>query len=81
MLLVDIRILAIDRTFDFELDENTRVDVLLEDILALTAQKEHILCKNPEAVYLYGMEQEAVLKREESLEQQGVQTGDRLILI
>ena len=54
---------------------------MLEDILALTAQKEHILCKNPEAVYLYGMEQEAVLKREESLEQQGVQTGDRLILI
>ena len=81
MLLVDIQILAIDRTFDFELDENTRVDVLLEDILALTAQKEHILCKNPEPVYLYGMEQEAVLKREESLEQQGVQTGDRLILI
>ena len=31
---MDIQILAIDRTFDFELEENTRVDVLLEDILA-----------------------------------------------
>ena len=68
MLLVDIQILAIDRTFDFELDENTRVDVLLEDILALTAQKEHILCKNPEAVYVYGMEQEAVDFNMKSLE-------------
>lgn len=81
MILVDIQIPAIDRIFDFELDENTSVDVLLEDILALTAQKEHILCRNPKAMYLYGMEQEAVLKREESLGKQGVRTGDRMILI
>ncbi len=81
MILVDIQMPVIDHTFDFELDENTRVDVLLEDILALAAQREHILCKNSKAMYLYGMEQEAILKKEESLGQQGVRTGDRLILL
>ncbi|MDE7330741.1 MAG: EsaB/YukD family protein [Lachnospiraceae bacterium] len=81
MILVDIQILAADRVFDFELDENTSVDVLLEDILSLAVQKEHILFENPKAMYLYGMEQETILKKEESLGQQGVRTGDRLILI
>lgn len=81
MILVDIQILATDRVFDFELDENSRVDALLEDILSLAAQKDHISCPDPMAVYLYGVEQETVLKKEESLGAQGVRTGDRLILI
>lgn len=79
MILVDVQVPALDRVYDFELDEDSQTGRLAEEIAALIAAREKI----PEsgAMNLYGVRQEALLRRDETLKGQGVGDGDRLILI
>lgn len=81
MILVDIQIPILDKVFDFELDEGTKVETLLADILTLAARDEQLEKSEDELMFLYGMRQEGILGRKETLEYQGVRDGDRLILI
>ncbi len=81
MILVDIQAPALDRVFDFELDEDQTVGVLTGDILALLVKREELKGCDEQDMYLYALRQEKVLRREETLKAQGVQSGDRLILV
>lgn len=80
MILVDIQVPVLDQVYDFELNEEARAELLIEDILELIAGKEHLTCRNKEGMYLYAIGRERVLEAEKSLKQQGVCAGDRLIL-
>lgn len=80
MILVDIQVPALDQVYDFELDEESETEILIEDILALIARQEHLVCKNSEDMCLYALRQKCVLKKNKSLMQQGVRAGDRLVL-
>lgn len=79
MILVDVQVPALDRVYDFELDEDSQTGRLAEEIAALIAAWE----KLPEssAMDLYGVRQETFLRWDETLKEQGVGDGDRLILI
>ncbi len=79
MILVDVQVPALDRVYDFELDEESQTGRLAEEIAALIVGWE----KLPEsgAMDLYGVRQETFLRRDETLKGQGVGDGDRLILI
>ncbi|NBJ93589.1 hypothetical protein D5281_13545 [bacterium 1xD42-62] len=81
MILVDIQIPALDRVYDFELDEGLTVRVLMQDIQTLVSKQEKIPEREDGDSYLYSLGQERILRQEETLKQQGVQDGDRLILI
>ena len=43
MVLVDICIVSIDKTYDFNLDEDTPISVLIEEIGEMVSQKEKIM--------------------------------------
>ncbi len=79
MILVDVQVPALDRAYDFELDEESKNGRLAEEIAALIAAREKI--PKSGAMNLYGVRQEALLRRDETLKGQGVGDGDRLILI
>lgn len=81
MILVDIHVPMLDRVYDFELDEESKVERLIEDILVLITQQEQLTCKNNKDIYLYALGREKVLEAGKSLKQQGVCAGERLILI
>ncbi len=80
MILVDIHVPMLDRVYDFELDEDSKVEMLIEDILVLITEQEHLACKNNKDICLYALGKESVLEAEKSLRQQGICAGDRLIL-
>lgn len=81
MILVDIQVPVLDKVYDFELDEETKVELLIEDILELIAEQERLTCRNKGDMYLYALGQERVLEAGKSLKQQGVCAGNRLILL
>ncbi len=82
MILVDVQVPAMDRVYDFELDEELTAGILVRDIEALVAKQEKA-AKGKEGGdrYLYSLRQDGILRQEETLKQQGVHDGDRLILI
>lgn len=80
MILVDVQIPMLDEVFDFELDEDMETGKVIEDISLLAAQREHLPCKNSLDMCLYVLGQEKILVKNQSLRQQGVRAGDRLIL-
>ncbi len=93
MILVDVQIPAMDRVYDFELDEGLTAGILTQDIETLVLKRENLMNRTASEAkqglaenlsrdsFLYSMRQESILKREETLKQQGVRDGDRLILI
>lgn len=81
MILVDIQVPVLDKVYDFELDEETKVELLIEDILELIAEQERLTCRNKGDMYLYALGQERVLEAGKSLKQQGICAGNRLILL
>ena len=81
MILVDIQVPVLDKIFDFELDEEACADAVLEEIQELIARQEGLECEEPGKMYLYVPGQEGILTGHETLKQQGIRGGDRLILI
>lgn len=80
MILVDVQIPMLDKVFDFELNEEMEAGKVIGDISQLAAHKEHLTCRNSKDMCLYILGQEKILERNQSLRQQGVRAGDRLIL-
>lgn len=81
MISVDIHVPVLDRAYDFELNEELETGRLIEDILILIAREEHLHESEGGNMYFYAVRQEIVLRREETLGNQGVRNGDRLVLI
>lgn len=80
MIMIDVLVPPIDETFDFEVDEALEVSKLRKEV-------EKLIAKRKEAVF--GMQKRELfhyrlgdfLNEEESLQNQDIRNGDRLILI
>lgn len=81
MVLLDIQVPAIDRIYDFELDEEIQIGELLKKIVQMIKEKEEIVTDKEEKLYLYAFQSEKVLRESDSLKQQGVKSGETLFLI
>lgn len=81
MILVDIQIPVLAEIYDFALDEEARISEVLEEILEVTARKENISVEDEERMQLFALRQESLLDKNGSLREQGVEAGDRLVLI
>ncbi len=81
MIFVDVYVPAIDEKYDFELDEEEKVDTLVREVVSLIEHKEKLNWKPTKNRFFYDLERECLLKQEDSLIQKGVKSGDRLILI
>lgn len=79
MILVDVQVVATGEIYDFELDENQAVEILLKEIKQLISEKEQRTFSD-EKFYLYAMYRECFLLENMSMKEQGVRSGERLIL-
>lgn len=82
MIMVDIYIVSIDKTYDFNLDEDTEVGVLTEEISEMVSQKEKVTLEGKsEAFYLCSKKDNAILPKNLTLRKCQIRTGDFLFMI
>lgn len=81
MIFVDVYVPVLDSKYDFELDGETKTELLVREVISLIEQKEKLCYKTTRSRYFYDLERECMLKQNENLIQQGVKSGDRLILV
>ncbi len=81
MILVDIQALQLGTVYDFELEEEKRVEEILSDVIALIGKKEKKKAQENAEFYLYATNKERILNKELTLKEQGIIDGERLVLI
>ncbi len=82
MILVDITVPSVEKTYDFNLDENAAIELVLEEIIEMICQKEH--CKisgNKDDILLCKYVGQVVLDKKHTLADYGVVDGNRLLLV
>lgn len=81
MILVDVLSPVLDEVYDFELEEEAGIEEILEEMLSLIGRKEKITLQDGKNMQLYALRQESLLDKKGTLKGQGVEAGDRLILL
>lgn len=81
MILLDVQIMAVNKTFDFELEEEMTAGELVKKIIRIVAEQEKLSLDVNEKRYLYAFNKEQILDEQLSLKVQGVMGGEKLILI
>lgn len=82
MILVDIYVPAVGNLYDFQLDEDERIDTIIEEIAELIGQKEHCqVVGDIGNLMLCSREKCRILSKHATLAQSGIRTGNSLILV
>jgi len=82
MLLLEVKVPALCGRYDFELEESARIEVLIQEIVAVICQTEHCQYnKGVQPLRLYSQELERQLLPEEILGTCGVRSGQSLVLV
>ena len=81
MILVDVYVPAADRVFDFELDENTIAGEITEEIIQRLTEQITIPEKEKKQLFVYAFYRECILDESLTLKEQGIDTGEKLILL
>ena len=77
MILVDIYLPVLDKTYDFSLDENACVEDVTEEIIEVVCQQEQCeLLGSPQDLILCQMERHRILARDSTLSENGICAGD-----
>lgn len=82
MILVEVFVPSLDRTYEFKLNEDVAVSVVIEEISSVICQKEQCDVEGNRSEFilvLCGKQQ--ILSSNLSLYENGVQSGDRLYLL
>lgn len=81
MIIVDIFVPSMNKSYDFSLDENASVAAIIEEICEMIGQKEHSsISGDSSRLFLYRREG-IRLEKKKQLCQLGVRTGQSLILV
>lgn len=82
MLHVDIYIPAIAKSFEFSLDEHTRISMLIEEIAYIVSQKEQKKWEGSiRDLILCNLSKQCILPLERTLYQCKVRPGSQLVLL
>ena len=82
MILVEIFVPSLDKTYEFKLNEDVAVSVVIEEISSVICQKEQCDVEGNRAdLILVLCEKQLILSSGLSLYENGVQSGDRLFLL
>ncbi len=81
MITIDVYVPIIGKTYDFSLDENTRVETVTEEIVELIIQKEGCAAQDASEMFLFPEKESVALNIKFTLKENGVETGDKLLLI
>lgn len=82
MIMVDIYMPTIDESYDFMVDENADLDVVILEVTEMIARKTRSeLTANEEGFVLYFADRKVPLLSDKTLYESGVRDGDKLILV
>lgn len=83
MISVDVMVPAIEKTYDFSLDENEMtVMICIEEIAEMICQREGLLSDDGiENMILIDKSSRRVLEKKRTLSENNVKSGDTLILV
>lgn len=82
MILVDIYVPSVDKTYDFQLNEGIDIRTVVEEISEMIGQKEHSkIVGSTGDLFLCHYKTKRILDKGESLREAGVVTGDKLLLV
>lgn len=81
MVLVDVYVPAVDKTYDFNLDENAKIRVIIEEIAEMIGQKERTtIAGDVNALALCDRLAQRMLPRGLSLRECGIHNGSSMLL-
>lgn len=82
MIIVDIEVPSMERTYQFSVEEQVPVETLIAELSEVICQKEQCAVQgNLAEMYLCSVENKCVLSYKETLAEQGIQNADRLLLV
>lgn len=82
MIMVEILVPAFDKEYDFQLDGNALVHILIEEITEMICHKEQSRLVGEESeLMLFHMDTGRILPGDSTLSSLGVCTGSRLMLV
>lgn len=82
MIMVDIYVPGVNQTYDFSVDENARIALLLEELVGMICQKEQCsLQGSSKELLLVSPGRRSILSSELTLAHYGIVQGDRLMLV
>ena len=81
MILIDIKVMAFDKTYDFNVDENSNISVVIEEVGEMLTQMEQCgAVKNYSGMQLFTTKGK-LLKHGKTLAMYGIRDGSTLIMI
>lgn len=82
MIMVDVYVPALDKEYDFSLDQNIRIGTIIEEIGEMIAHKEHSeVVGNVGELMLCDRRTEKILDENATLGSSLIRTGSKLILV
>ena len=82
MILVDVFVPSMNNNYEFQLDENVKLDIVIEELTEIICQKEHCsLHGDRKKLCLCQYFGDSLLSRETTLAENGIEDGTRLILV
>ena len=82
MIIVEIYVPSVDKNYEFKLSEDVAASVAIDEISSVICQKEQCGIKGDKSkLMLFRCENKQILSMNLSLYENGVQSGDRLMLI
>lgn len=82
VILVDVEVPVLDKTYDMQLDEYTPAAFLVEDIVGMICQKEQLVISGRmENAMLWHKRGQRLIERDRSLRDYQITSGETLILI
>lgn len=82
MINVDVYVPSLDRVYNFNLDEDSKILVLIEEISELICQKEHSVLDGDKNRFIMGtIDERKNFNPNCSLKDYSVKNGEKLILV
>ncbi len=82
MIIVEIYVPVTDGTYEFKLNEDVPVGVLLEELCAVVSEKEQCPVSDiKDKMMLFNYRKKSALSNNMTLFESGISTGDRLVLL
>ena len=82
MILVDVYVPSLDETFDFQLDENTPIRQITDEIGEMLGKKVRVPVQpDRQRFMLCSYDSGSILSGEHTLRKCGIRNGSRLLLV
>lgn len=82
MIMVDVFVPAVGKSYDFNLDEEVKINMIIEEISEMIAHKEQTeIVGDVEKLLLCDKDSQRILPSDQTLQDCMVSTGNKLILV